>query len=145
MVGEESDALAYARDIVDRSGPTRYLLDAFSLPVWLLRRAGELDRIAGLLDELRRFDMPRPRTLFGVVEALELEADDPAAALQLLDSAVIDLLDLGLIIEAVLALSDEVRIARSIGDDARAESRRDRARGLLEPERAGPLLERLGL
>jgi hypothetical protein len=121
------------------------LLDAFSLPVWLLRRAGELDRIAGLLDELRRFDMPRPRTLFGVVEALELEADDPAAALQLLDSAVIDLLDLGLIIEAVLALSDEVRIARSIGDDARAESRRDRARGLLEPERAGPLLERLGL
>jgi len=145
MVGDESDALQHARGVVDRSGATRFLFDAFALPLWLLRRAGEIERISSLLDELRRFDMPRPRALIAVVEALVLEASDPTAALEQLDAAVIDLIDLGHVIAAVFGLSDEVRIARDLGDDDRAASLLDRARDLLEDAGAEPFLERIGL
>ncbi len=145
MLGDETDAADFARKVVDRSGASRFLLDAWSVPVWLLRRAGDLDRIGDLLPELRRFDMPRPRALIAVVEALLAEENDPAGALDGLELAAAELADLGVAVEAVVALADAVRIAGSLGDEARAETLRGQAHALLGNARAEPLLERLGL
>ncbi len=144
MYGDD-EAVTYARKIVDRSGATRYLIDAFPLTVFLLRRAGELDRIGALLPDLRRFEMPRPQALMAVLDALLLEESDPAAALTGLEQAVADLAGLGVAVEAVVALSDAVRIATSLGDEAGAEALRDRAGALLDGAGAEPFLEMLGM
>jgi hypothetical protein len=144
-VGSESDAAEFARKIVDRSGGSRFLVDAWSFTVWLLRRSGELDRIGILLPELRRFDMPRPRALIAIVEALLGEDDDPAAALEAIDGAAIELAELGVFTEATIALADAVRIAEGLGDSDRAVSMRVRAQELMAGTRAVVLMEKLGL
>jgi class 3 adenylate cyclase len=145
MLDGESDAVEFARKIVDRSGGTRFLLDSWSLTVWLLRRAGELDRIGILLPELRRFDMPRPRALIAIVEALLAEDDDPAAALEAIDRAAAELAGLGTVLEAAIALAEAVRIAEDLGDGDRAEAMRVRAQELMTESRAVVLMEKLGL
>ena len=145
MLGNEVQALEHARQIVEHSGPTRYLLDSWSLTVWLLQRGGELDRIGSVLPALRRFDMPRPRALISVVEALLDEVAHPADAVEKIEGAARELADLGVNTDAVIALASGVRIARDLGDQARAAVLRDRARSLLATARAEPFLERIGL
>jgi len=145
MLGDESDAAEFARKIVDRSGGTRFLVDSWPLVVWLLRRAGELDRIGVLLPELRRFDMPRPRALIAIVEALLAEQDDPAAALEAIDRSASELAGLGSVVEATIALADAVRIAEGLGDNDRAEAMRSRAREWLADNRAEAFMEKFGL
>ncbi len=145
LLGGESDAVGFARQVVDRSGGTRFLLDNWSLVVWLLRRSGELDRIGVLLPELRRFDMPRPRALIAIVEALLGEDDDPAVALEAIDRSATELADLGAFTEATIALADAVRIAEGLGDSDRALAMRVRAQELMAGTRAVVLMEKLGL
>ena len=145
MAGDEAGAVGFARRIVERSGATRFLLDAWSLTVWLLERAGELDRIGSLLPALRRFDMPRPRALIAVVAAVLDEADDPAAAVETIERAAQELADLGVATDAVIALAAGVRIAEPLEDGARAKVLRERGRELLAAAGAEPFLERIGL
>ncbi len=145
MIGEETDAVEYARRIVERSGATRYLIDSWSLTLWMLRRAGELSRMGDLLPELSRFDMPRPRALFAIAEALLAEEVDAEGALDAIEQAAADLEGLGVVTEAVIALADAARITDKLGDADRATAIRSRARGLLAGARAETFLERLGV
>jgi len=145
LAGDEPGAVGYARRIVERSGATRFLLDAWSLTVWLLRRTGELDRIGSILPALHRFDMPRPRALIAVVAALLDEADDPVTAVETIEGAAKELAELGAVTDAVIAFANGARIVDELGETARAETLRDRGRGLLAAARADPFLERIGL
>jgi len=145
MAGDEPGAVGFARRIVERSGATRFLFDAWSLTVCLLQRAGELDRIGSILPGLRRFDMPRPRALVIVAEALLDVSADPAAAVEAIERAAEELVDLGVATDAAIALADGMRIAGEFGDGVRAEALRERGRGLLAAARAEPFLKRIGL
>jgi len=145
MLGSESDAVEFARRVVDRSGGTRFLLDVWPLVVWLLRRADELERIGVLLPELRRFDMPRPRALIAVVEALLVEQDDPVAAVEAIEPSATELAGLGAVVEATFASADAVRIAEGLGDRDRAEAMRVRTQAWMAEAGADALMEKLGL
>lgn len=145
MTGNDEAALEHARTIVEVCGATRFLLDAFGLTTWLLHRAGEIDRVEPLLDDLRRFDMPRPRALISVAEAMLMEPADQAAAAAGLEAAGEALADLGLAVDAVIAWSGGVRVAGDAGDDDGASSLRDRAREMLAGNGADRFLERIGL
>lgn len=143
--GEDARALTCARAVVERSGASRFLLDAFTMPMRVLRRAGELDRVEAVLPELRRFAMPRPEALLGFADSLILERANPPAALAGLESAAEDLAGLGVSLEAVMVLSEAARVADDIGDAAAGERIRVRAQQLAPRPDASFLLGKLGL
>jgi tetratricopeptide (TPR) repeat protein len=145
MAGDEEAANRYARAIVERSGATRYAVDAWPFTVWILRSAGELERAAALLDGLRRFEMPRPRALLAATDALLLERSDPRAAAAELSRAAEELADLGNAVEAAVLFAEAHRIGRDAGDDAAASHAREAAVRLLEPSGARALAARLGV
>jgi len=145
MAGDEDTAFDHARSVVEVSGATRYLIDAFGMTIWLFRRAGEISRIGELLGDLRRFDMPRPRALVAVVDALLAEDSDPSAALEGVSAAADDLAGLGLAVEATFALSEAARIADALGDSDRAGALRAQALDSMADTRADRLFEVLGL
>ena len=141
MAGARDTALRYARAIVERSGASRYVIDAWTITMWLLHRAGELGLVDGILDGLRRFEMPRPRALLASVDALRLEADDPVRARTDLVGAAEALVELGNPIEAVPLLCDAARISSGLGDDDQAAALRRRTADLTAHAGATRLLE----
>ena len=145
LAGGGERALACAREVVERSRASRYLLDAFTMPVRILRRAGELDRVARLLPDLRRFAMPRPEALMAFADALIVESSDPVAALAGLESAADRLAALGVKLESVMVLSEAARVAAELGDDQAHDRVRARAQELVGGTDATFLLGRLGL
>jgi hypothetical protein len=144
MAGDDRTALRYARAIVDRSGATRYAIDAWPFTIWILRSAGELERAAALLDGLRRFEMPRPRALLAAADALLLEGSDPDAASAGLTGAAGALAALGNAVEAAVFFAEAHRIGAASGSDAAAAAR-DAAVRMLEPSGARALAARLGV
>src|SRR3989304_6371681 len=88
--------------------------------------------------------MPRPRALVAAAEALLDESVDPAAAVEAIERAAQELVDLGVATDAAIALADGMRIAGEFGDGVRAEALRERGRGVLAAARAGPFLKRVG-
>jgi len=144
-LGDDEAALGCVRRTIDLSGATPFLLCAGSMVLWMLRRAGELDRIVPLLPGLRRFDMPRPRRQITIAEALLEEQYAPAIALTRIVEAADGLADLGEATDAVAALAEGVRIAAELGDRGRAAALRRRACDLLAGARGESLLARLGL
>ncbi|NQV06218.1 hypothetical protein HQ535_06685, partial [bacterium] len=144
MTGDMERAVEFAGRIVERAGATRFLLDAWSLTVWLLNRAGQLDRIGALLPDLRRYDMPRPRALIASVDALLIGESDGVEALGRLIDAAEALAGLGANVDASLILADAARIADGL-DTTKAAEIRSRARGLMTGMRADVLMEILGL
>ncbi len=145
LLGDPAGATEHARGIVRRSGATRYLIDAWALTVWLLRRAGELDVIGDLLPQLRRFEMPRPIALVAVVEALLAEPADPAGAIVSIEEAAEQLAELGVVTDAAIALAEVSRIAEEVNETDRAADARTRAQELMSETQADLLLEKLGL
>jgi hypothetical protein len=141
MAGEGEAALRYARAIVERSGASRYIIDAWTITMWLLRRAGELALVDDILDGLRRFEMPRPRALLTSVDALRLEPDDPVRARTDLIGAADTLVGLGNPIEAVPLLCDAARISSDLGDDEQVAALRRRTADLTAQAGATRLLE----
>jgi len=145
LTGDHDRALACARTVVERSGATRFLLDAMPMTARILRRAGELDRIAALLPQLRRFEMPRPEALIAFVDALVSESTDPVAALADLESAAERLAAVDVRLEAIMALSEAMRVAAALGDEA-ATGRVSRAATALAAGAGSTVfLEKLGL
>ena len=144
LCGDEDNALKFSRRVVEASGATRYLFDSLTVPLYVMRRAGELAPIVELIGGLRRFDMPRPRALLKVIEALDREADDPSRSLTDLEAAASSLVDFRVELDAVFALAEAARIAATIGNTDAIARARARARGLMSGERADHLLSLLG-
>jgi len=145
MAGDNERALDYARAIVERSGATRFAIDAWPFTIWVLRAAGELERAAALLDGLRRFEMPRPRALLAATDALLLESSDPRAAAAGLSRAAEALAGLGNTLEAAVLFAEAHRIGLEAGDAGAAAAAREAAAGLLEPSGGRALASRLGV
>jgi hypothetical protein len=143
--GSRDRAAAAAREIVARSGPSRFLIDAFPMTLRVLRAVGELGRVEPLLPELRRFAMPRPEALVAVAAALLGEEADPESARQTIEDAAVRLADLGSKLEAAVLLAEAMRISRDIGDEAAAGGIQERVAALALPPDGNFLLSRLGL
>jgi hypothetical protein len=145
-LGDSHDrAAAAAREIVARSGPSRFLIDALPMTLRVLRAVGELGRLKPLLTELRRFAMPRPEALVAVAAALLGEQADPESARRTIEDAAVRLADLGSTLEAAVLLAEAMRISRDIGDEAAAGGIRERVAALALPPEGDFLLSRLGL
>jgi hypothetical protein len=145
MLGDEEQARGIARDIVERSGASRFLFDSWSLPLWLMRRAGELERYEAIREGLERFDMPLPGAYLAWLDGLLGESEDPIAAAASITDAADKIVEFGLPTAAAFALSDVARISDGLGDTAAATGARSNARALLDGQGVGPFLDRLGL
>lgn len=145
LADEEPAAIDVARRIVDRAGPTRYLIDAWPLTAWFLRKAGELSRIADISGTLESFDMPRPQAQIRWFQALVGEANDPRAARDELDAVATKLAEMELAVSAAVALAESARISLSLGEPASAETAKSRALALMDRTGAIHLLASLGL
>jgi class 3 adenylate cyclase/tetratricopeptide (TPR) repeat protein len=145
MMGDDDRAADLARDLVERAGSSRFLLDSWGLPLWLLNRAGRLDLFEPLRDGLRSFDLPVVHTLVGWLDGLRREADDREAAFGAITEVADRLRDFGHVVWTVIALSDAARIADDLGDTDAAGAARAMARAHLDGQGAEPLLGRLGL
>jgi class 3 adenylate cyclase/tetratricopeptide (TPR) repeat protein len=144
-IGDSGRALHHARVIVDAAGATRYLLDAMAPTVWTLWAHGDLELLDPLLDDLRRFDMPRPRAALRVVDALLGAGDDAVAAVVELEAAASEQHGMGVAIDAMLSLALATRLASDHGHDERADDLRSQARGVFTGAGADALLAALGV
>ncbi|MBI5157956.1 MAG: AAA family ATPase [Acidimicrobiia bacterium] len=145
-LGDSRDrAAAAARQIVERSGPSRFLIDAFPMTLRVLRAVGELGQIEPLLPELRRFTMPRPEALVAFAAALLGEEADPESACRVIEDAAVRLADLDATLEATVLLAEAMRVSRDTGDEAGIGRIRERVAALALPPEGEFLLARLGL
>ena len=127
--GDEQGALAHAHTVVELSGATRYLLDSFPV-IWVLARAGELERVGDLLPELRRFDMPRPRAQLSVIDELLTDGPETGTIAELAE----ELMGMGAVLDAFAALAAGAEVTEG---DALSQQ----ASALLEPLQARALID----